>query len=402
MRTARRSVALVTLLVAAVLAVTTLPSVAPVAHMRAQAAQRASRTQSPPAQTPAVSAAPQPLSLQIQIGQMLAVGVYGTDITPGLRHLILDDKVGSVILFRSNFGDAAGVQRWCTELQQLGRQAGLPAPLLVMLDEEGGDVRQVQDGIVQLPSARDLGAGGPAAVGGAVAQMARGLGTLGVALDLAPVADLRTNPGDAVILDRSFGADPAAVAPLVAAYVRGLHDGGVAATLKHFPGLGGAAGDPHRALPTDSESLAQWAAGPAVSFSAGIDAGADAVMTTAVRVPGLDPSGTPAIFSRPVVTGLLRDRLHFPGVIISDSLVMAGVNEALPQATVDAALAGNDLMLLADGDTGVEQQAVDALMGAVTSGRLSRDQVAASAARVIELRRHHLVVAALAGARLEP
>ena len=127
----------------------------------------------------------------------------------------------------------------------------------------------------------------------AVAATAAGIHALGITLDLAPVADLRLNPQDGVIGDRSFGTDPARVGPLVAAAVGGLHDAGVAATLKHFPGLGGAPGDPHAAIPTDPESQAQWEATQARSFEAGIAAGADAVMTTSVYVPGLDPSGTP-------------------------------------------------------------------------------------------------------------
>src|SRR6202035_1629 len=187
-----------------------------------------------------------------------------------------------------------------------GREAGLPAPLLVAVDEEGGRVMRVHDGVAPLPSQLELGARGPEGVRQAVAATASGLHALGIQLDLAPVADLRSNPADAVIGDRSFGADPSAVGPLVAAAVNGLHDGGVAATLKHFPGLGGAAGDPHSAIPTDGESLDRWTATQARSFQEGIAAGADAVMTTAVVVPGLDPTGPPAVFSRSVVRGLLR------------------------------------------------------------------------------------------------
>jgi beta-N-acetylhexosaminidase len=322
-------------------------------------------------------------------GQLVIAGVGGTEITPGLRHLILDDKVGGVILFRSNFIDAGGLQRWCRDLQALGREAGLPAPLLVTLDEEGGDVQQLDSGIPLLPSARSLGAQGPAAVRSAVAGTARGLHALGLTLDLAPVADLRTNPADGVIGDRSFGADPASVGPLVSAYIAGLHDGDVGATLKHFPGLGGAAGDPHRALPTDDVTVAAWQQGSARSFAAGIDAGADAVMTTAVSVPSLDPTGRPAMFSAPIIS-LLRHRLGFDGVIVSDSLSMGGVGaiEDLPHATVDAIAAGNDTVILANSDTDLEDSAVRALHLAIGHG-IGEAAARASAERVIKLRRRY-------------
>ena len=322
------------------------------------------------------------------VGQMMAASFGGPIITEGLRHLILDEKVGTVLIFGDNFTDAASLRRLTTELQRIGRSAGLPAPLLVAVDEEGGRVMRVHDGVAPLPSELELGARGPLGVREAVAATASGLHALGIELDLAPVADLRSNPADAVIGDRSFGRDPGTVGPLVAAAVNGLHDGGVAATLKHFPGLGGAAGDPHRAMPADGVSLERWAATQARSFAAGIDAGADAVMTTAVMVPGLDPSGTPALFSRAVVTGLLRDRLHFQGVIVTDGLGMGGITTlyGLQDAAVAAVRAGNDLVLLNSADAAYETSAIETVKQQVRAGTISIDQVQASAARVIALR----------------
>jgi beta-N-acetylhexosaminidase len=328
------------------------------------------------------------LTLDMAVGQMMAASFGGPVITDGLRHLILDEKVGTVLIFGDNFSDAASLGRLTAELQALGRQAGLPAPLLVAVDEEGGRVMRITDGVTPLPSQLALGSQGQRAVHDGVAATAADMHRLGVELDLAPVADLRTNPQDGVIGDRSFGADPATVGGLVAAEVAGLHDGGVAATLKHFPGLGGAAGDPHAAIPSDPESLQQWAATQALSFQAGIDAGADAVMTTAMIVPGLDPSGTPALFSRAVVTGLLRQRLNFQGVIVTDGLGMGGITALydLPTATVAAVRAGNDLVLLNSADSAAESSAIEAVKQQVGAGVISRKQVDESAARVIALR----------------
>jgi beta-N-acetylhexosaminidase len=346
-----------------------------------------SATAVPTPPTTTLAAAPA-LSLDMAVGQMMAASFGGPVITDGLRHLILDEKVGSVLIFGDNFSDAASLQRLTSDLQALGRQAGLPAPLLVAVDEEGGRVVRITDGVAALPSELELGAQGAPAVRAAVGASADGMHRLGVQLDLAPVADLRTNPADDVIGDRSFGGDPAVVGPLVAAAVAGLHDGGVAATLKHFPGLGGAAGDPHAAIPTDGESLDQWAATQARSFQAGIDAGADAVMTTALFAPGLDPSGTPALFSRAIVTGLLRQRLHFQGVIVTDGLGMGGITaiDDLPTATVAAVRAGNDLVLLNSADAGYQASAIEALKQQVRSGAIPVDQIQQSAARVIALR----------------
>ncbi len=320
---------------------------------------------------------------------MFAASFSGPVITDGLRHLILDDKVGTVLLFRPNFLNSAGLRRLTAQLQALGREAGLPAPLMVTVDEEGGTVNQVNDGLRLLPTAQALGTEGVTGVRHDVAAMAAGLRADGVGLDLAPVADLRTNPADAVIGSRSFGDTEVAVGPLVAAYVEGLHDARVGATLKHFPGLGGAAGDPHRTAVSDAVTLSQWTATSARSFAAGIAAGADAVMTTSLRVPNLDPSNRPALLS-PVVVDLLRTTLHFDGVIVTDSLSMTAVGEPLPKATLDAALAGNDLLLMSSGSPALEDQAYRMVRAAVDDGSITAAQLQTSAQRVLALHERYV------------
>jgi beta-N-acetylhexosaminidase len=255
-----------------------------------------------------------------------------------------------------------------------------------MTDEEGGAVTQVKAGFA--PQSQLVnGAGGAEHVREVERTSAIGLRSAGVGLNLAPVADVATNPRDRVIGDRSFGSNPTQVAPLVAAAVQGMHDGGVGATLKHFPGLGGAPGDPHVAIPTDPESEAQWESVQMPAFQAGIEAGADAVMTTAVYVPGLGGWSMPAMFSAPVVSKL-RTQLNFGGVIMTDSLSMGGIGArwALPEAAVMALAAGNDVALLGNGDTSYEADAMAAVRAAVLSGRLDRTQLHESALRVNALR----------------
>ena len=147
-----------------------------------------SPTPSPSATPPPVEATPDgpaPLTLDMAVGQMMAASFGGTAITAGLRHLILDEKVGAVLIFRDNFTDAAGLARLTAQLQAMGREAGLPAPLLVAVDEEGGRVMRVTDGVAGLPSELELGRRGPQAVRNAVAATASGLHALGIQLDLA-------------------------------------------------------------------------------------------------------------------------------------------------------------------------------------------------------------------------
>ena len=339
----------------------------------------------PVVEQPASSTAPDLGSLDEDVGSVVVVSWRGGDIDP-VRSLLDDGRVGGVLLFASNFSGPAGLSSLTERLQALSTRACLDHPILVMLDEEGGQVTRVQADFAP-PSQLVAGSGGADHVRALERASAAGLHKLGVGLNLAPVADVRTNARDEVILDRSFGANPAIVAPLVGAAVQGLHDGGVGATLKHFPGLGGAAGDPHVAIPTDYESEAQWQQVQMPAFQAGIAAGADAVMTTAVYVPGLGGGTTPAMFSAPVV-GRLRTQLGFGGVIMTDSLSMGGVGArySLPEAAVAAFAAGNDMVLLGNGDPGYEGEAMAAVRAAVMSGRLDRTALHQSAMRVNQLR----------------
>ena len=339
-----------------------------------------------PSPTPTPSTSQDSTSLQDDIGAVLVVSQSGTEISSTLRTLLTKGRVGGVLLFASNFKTATGLRAWTKRLQALASAACLQHPIVVMVDEEGGQVNQVRASFMA-PSQLSAGAGGATNVRALDRRVAIGLRRLGVGLDLAPVADVRTNPKDLVIGDRSFGVNSTTVAPLVAAAVKGLHDGGVGATLKHFPGLGGAAGDPHVAIPTDNESAAHWAHVQMPAFKAGIVAGADAVMTTAVYVPGLGAGHTPAMFSASVVSRL-RTQLGFQGVIITDSLSMGGIGArySLPQATVLALAAGNDLVLLSNGDPNYERAAMSAVQAAVKSGQLDRMKLHESAMRVNRMR----------------
>src|SRR5487761_1366685 len=308
-----------------------------------------------PRPTPTSTARQDAISLQNDMGAVLVVSQYGTTISPTLKQLIAKDRVGGVLLFASNFQTAAGLRAWTNRLQALASAACLDHPILVMLDEEGGRVNQVQAPFMA-PSQLSVGSGGPAEVRALERRSATGLRQLGVGLDLAPVADVRTNPLDLVIGDRSFGSRPATVSP-------------------------------HVAIPTDDATEAQWAAVQMPTFKAGIEAGADAVMTTSVYVPGLGAGHTPALFSAAVVSRL-RTQLGFQGVIMTDSLSMGGIaaHYSLPQAAVLALSAGNDLILLSNGDAVYEGQAVSAIQLAVRSGRLNRQKLHESALRVDRLR----------------
>lgn len=325
--------------------------------------------------------------LDADIGSVMVLSWRASVDWSVVRTEMVNDRIGGVLMFTPNFGATPeGMQAWSDRLRDLASSTCLGHPILVMTDQEGGAISNVKASWSP-PWPAVMGTGGPDHVRELERINGQGLRAAGVGLNLAPVADVRTNPKDAVIGLRSFGGNPAVVAPLVAAAVGGLHDGGVGATVKHFPGLGGAAGDPHLAIPTDPESEAQWQQVQRPAFQAGIAAGADAVMVTAVYVPGLGAGSTPAMFSAPVV-GRLRTQLGFGGVIMTDSLSMGGIGArwSLPEAAVMALAAGNDMLLLGNGDPVYESQAVAAVRAAVLNGQLNRTRLHESALRVNALR----------------
>src|SRR4029077_19699569 len=335
-----------------------------------------------PATSPEATSNPES-ELDSDIGAVMVFSWRGALDWSSVRPYLVQDQVGGALLFTSNFGGTpAGMKEWSDRLTALATSARLGRPLLVMTDEEGGSLANMKAASVP-PWPLQMAPYGADRVRALEAVNGAGLRAAGCGLTLAPVADVRTNSLDGVIGARSFGASPSVVAPLVAAAVNGLHDGGVGATLKHFPGLGGAAGDPHEAIPTDHASLAQWTATQLPGFASGIAAGADAVMVTAVYVPSLDSGSMPAMFS-PSIVGRLRTQFGFGGVIMTDSLSMGGIGArwSLQEAAVLALAAGYAMLLCGGGSPANEAPAEAAVRAAVLSGRLDRTRLHESAMRV--------------------
>jgi beta-N-acetylhexosaminidase len=195
------------------------------------------------------------------------------------------------------------------------------------------------------------------------------------------VADVNSNPDNPVINTRSYGEDPAAVALMVAAYVRGAQEAGMIATLKHFPGHGDTRDDSHMRLPVLPFDAVRLRQVELVPFAAGIDAGAKAVMTSHLALPRIDPTGRPATLSSPILTGLLRKELGFDGIVVTDGMRMQGITDQYgsEEAAVCALEAGADAVLgIEDIDKGFR-----GVLSAVRSGRLSGERIDASVRRIL-------------------
>ncbi|MFE2287615.1 glycoside hydrolase family 3 protein [Streptomyces sp. NPDC059443] len=271
-----------------------------------------------------------------------------------------------------------------------GAATGAGIPLLLSIDQEHGAVARIGKPATLLPGAMALGAlalgeGGSTAEARRAARIAGAeLAAMGIRHNYAPVADVNTDPANPVIGVRSFGSDPHAVAALVAAQVRGYQGAGVAATAKHFPGHGDTGTDSHVGLPLMTHTRARWEELDEPPFRAAVAAGVDAVMTAHIVFPALDPSGDPATLSRPIVTGILRERLGFQGVVVTDALDMAGVRQKYgdDRVPVLALKAGCD-QLLNPPDLGLAHRSV---LAALASGELTRARIEESVLRILELK----------------
>ncbi|HET9519917.1 MAG TPA: glycoside hydrolase family 3 N-terminal domain-containing protein [Candidatus Limnocylindrales bacterium] len=307
----------------------------------------------------------------------------GLTVPDEVARRLRDAPAAGVTLFRfSNVESPAQVRALTAAVQ---RAAGHAGPLLIAADQEGGQLNGLGDGVTPFAGNMALGAAGDPALTERVAwAVGLELRAMGVTIDYAPVCDLATNPRNPAVGIRSFGDEPGRVGEHVAAFVRGLQSTGVAAGLKHFPGLGGVVDDTHHRLAVLDASPADLDARELVPFRAGIDAGARVVMSAHLAVPQLtgDP-GLPSTLSAAVMTDLLRRRLGFDGVSITDALNM----EAIPQGAgqIDAVLAaleaGVDLLLTAP-DTSARDGIERGLSAAAAAGLLDAERLRRSADRV--------------------
>ncbi len=315
-----------------------------------------------------------------------------------LAQLTLEEKVGQLFLARTpNPGDAAPAvcpggyllfakdfgTRTAEEVRAAiaELQAGAKTPLLIAVDEEGGGVvRASSDPNLRaepFPSPQQLyAAGGMEAVEADTAEKARFLKDLGVNVNMAPVCDVPQGPGD-FIYSRTFGGDAAATGIYVDRVVRQMEQQQLGSVLKHFPGYGPNP-DTHTGSTYDERPFAAFAEADLVPFAAGIDAGADCVLMSHNVMACVDPVN-PASLSAGV-HNLLRNRLHFDGVIVTDDLGMGAIlaHYTPEQAAVAAVLAGNDLLCTPDW-----QQGMAAVLQAVERGVLDEAQIDEAAARVL-------------------
>jgi beta-N-acetylhexosaminidase len=333
----------------------------------------------------------QGMTLDQKLGQMVIVEFYGATLNSDLAQMIQGNRIGGVLIENKN-GNAQTRDQLVTLNKAMQGQAHIP--LFISTDFEGGIVNELRLITGERPSESAIGAtGNPQVAYNAGHSAASDLAALGLNVNFMPIVDVLSNLNNPGLPMRTFGSDPTLVTNMGRAYLKGLTDGGVVGCLKHFPGLGSANLDPHFSLPYMNRSLATLSAVDLVPYRTMINEGiVPMVMVTHILNPQLDLK-LPTSLSPNVVTKLLRDQLHFNGVIISDTLWMGGISNtySLAQAAVLAVKAGTDLLLGPRGlaDT---QNMIFGLHQAVMNGQISVAQINASVQRIIELKLHYKIL----------
>lgn len=316
------------------------------------------------------------LTLEQQVGQLLALSFSGTTPPGYVRETLRERLAAGVILFGGNITSPSQLRELTAVLRRLG---GRP---IVAVDQEGGSVRRLPWAGPVAAQPKQLSRG---TVRADAAAAARELHTAGLTVTLAPVADVPSVSG-AALARRAFSRDTQATSDAVRAAVGGWRSGGVAATAKHFPGLGGAPANTDHAIVTIRRSRAALDAVDLPPFAAAIEAGVPLVMVGHARYPALDRYRI-ASQSRPIIEGVLREELGFRGVVVTDSMEARAslATGGITRASERAIRAGADLLLLTG--RGSYEPVYGHLLAVARSSADFRARVRESASRVLELKR---------------
>lgn len=327
------------------------------------------------------------MSVEEKVGQLLIVGFGGTEVSSHIEHWVKGRAAGGVALFSRNIKDFEQTARFTRALHALteGR-----LPVFLSLDQEGGNVVRVKDGALVLPGNMALGATRNLTLAYVAGQaLAIDLRRLGFNMNLAPVLDVNSNPKNPVIGVRSYGEKPELVAELGSWYVRGQQEMGVVAVAKHFPGHGDTHSDSHFSMPSIQADLSRLEEIELAPFKRAMESGLDAVMTAHIALPKIaEAPNLPATLSTFILTRVLREKLAFDGIVITDGLEMQGIVERFGsgRAAVEAIKAGADMpMILWTAQK--KNEVFHSLLTAVKRGEISEARLDESVRRILTVKK---------------
>lgn len=325
------------------------------------------------------------MTTEEKVGQLVIAGIEGTSFSAELEVLIKEHYVGGVILLGRNISTVESIVNLLNESKKANELNKVP--LFLSVDEEGGRVSRLPNGVGKLPSARSIGALNDAQANyDAGIYLSEVLHEFGYNMNFAPVLDVFSNPKNTVIGDRSYGSDPAKVAKLGISTMHGMMDGDMIPVVKHFPGHGDTIVDSHDAMPVVKKEMEELKRMELYPFQQAIDDGAEAVMVSHVLYSDLDDKRVASLSDR-IMSDLLRTEMGFDGVIITDDLTMSAISNdyAISDAAVQSFKAGSDVLLIA-GDFEEQLLSISKLLGAIESGEISEARLNESVERILSLK----------------
>jgi len=331
------------------------------------------------------------MELKELIGQRLIIGLDGEVIDESFERMVKKYKVANVILFKRNISSAEQVKHLCENIQKLVRkETGHDA--FITIDQEGGMVSRLSDDCVNIPGAMAIAASGdPKNAFEAGVLTGKQLKALGINFNLAPVADINSNSNNPVIGVRSYGDSPQKVAQYVKAMAKGLDQSGVLATAKHFPGHGDTSIDSHIGLPQVDKTLDELEACEWIPFREVINAGIPAVMTAHILFPALESKQVPATMSKTIVTDILKKRMGFTGLVVSDCMEMQAIQKyyGTVKGVVEAIKAGVDMIFVSHTHQ-LAAKAIEALVFEVENGDISLNEMEATALKILNYKEAYI------------
>jgi len=328
------------------------------------------------------------MSLDEKIGQLVIVGLDGYVNDENSTYLIEKYRVGGFVLLKQNVKDTEQLLELMNSLKKTN--AANKIPLFLAIDEEGGRISRLPDDFKKLPSSGRIGQANDKRLayqaGSLLAEM---LKTIGLNMNFAPVLDINSNPENPVIGDRAFGVSSELVTELGMEAMSGIKAQGIIPVIKHFPGHGDTDVDSHVGLPVVEASLSRLESFELIPFKTAIENQADAIMIAHILLPKIDPNN-PASFSKPIITDLLRKKMNFDGVVITDDLTMGAVvnNYDLGEAAVESLKAGSDIILVCH-DYEKEVRVIEAIKKAVETGKITEERVDESLYRILSLKKKY-------------
>ncbi len=326
-----------------------------------------------------------------KIGPLFIVGIPGPEIDDFTIDLIKDYHLGGIILFKRNIIEPVQLARMCRDIQRLSmKYSGVP--MFLAIDQEGGRVARLKEPFTQFPGNEAIGKNTSPEQSALdfAGTTAREMSLVGLNMNLAPVLDIAQQDMEAHLVGRCFSSEPSLVAGLGEIVINALQQGGIMAVAKHFPGLGKANLDPHLNLPIIEVPLEEMNSIHLLPFARVIETEVSAIMSSHAVYPALDP-GVPATLSQKIITGLLREKMQFKGLVISDDLEMGAISKEIgvPQGVSDAFDAGVDLLLICKDQTHIINS-MELVRDKFLKGDISNERLERSLEKIASYKRRFL------------